>query len=147
MNPLDVLSPEIVDLCTAIGLVHATGDGPAFDSDWFGDPGPRVARALADDGRRAALVRFVEAVRRGGQGGGGREGDGAGVTLLTVFDAGELGGPPLRLSVALDDRPTEYVEVGLAVSYAADLPTGATVVCALGTLPLLALALRRLVRA
>lgn len=122
MNPLDVLSPEIVDLCTAIGLVHATGDGPAFDSDWFGDPGPRVARALADDGRRAALVRFVEAVRRGGQGGGGREGDGAGVTLLTVFDAGELGGPPLRLSVALDDRPTEYVEVGLAVSYATTTP-------------------------
>lgn len=36
---------------------------------------------------------------------------------------------------------------GLAASYAADLPTGATVVCALGLLPLLALVLRRLVRA
>lgn len=36
--------------------------------------------------------------------------------------------------------------VGLAASYAFDLPTGATVVCALGFLPLLALALRRWVR-
>ena len=35
---------------------------------------------------------------------------------------------------------------GLAASYAADLPAGATVVCALGLLPLLALALRRALR-
>jgi len=36
---------------------------------------------------------------------------------------------------------------GLAASYAADLPTGATVVCALGVLPLLALVIRRAMRA
>ena len=54
MNPTSVLSPEIVDLGLAIGLLQKSGSSVDFDSDWFSDPGPRVSRALADDDRRAA---------------------------------------------------------------------------------------------
>lgn len=117
MNAADVLSPEIVDLCTAIGLVVPGDSGPAFDSTWFDDPGRKLARVLADDDRRRALVRFVERVR--GDGGAVESG---GVTLLTLLDGAELGGPPLVLSLALDDRPTDHVEVGLAASYTATGP-------------------------
>ncbi|MEO5901513.1 MAG: hypothetical protein ABIR68_15495, partial [Ilumatobacteraceae bacterium] len=120
MNPTTVLSPEIVDLGLAIGLLHQSGPGVEFDSDWFSTPGPKVATALADDKRRAALVRFVDAVS--GQAPPGNTG---GVTLVKLFDATELGlpgAPALTVNLALDDRNPVYVEVGVAVSYATATP-------------------------
>ena len=120
MNPSTVLSPEIVDLGLAIGLLQKTDSSVQFDSGWFGDPGPRVAKALADEGRRAALIRFVDAVN-----GDAPVVNAGGVKLLKVFDANEIGlSQPLNLSVmlAIDDRATGYVEIGVAISYATDSP-------------------------
>ncbi|HEX5100998.1 MAG TPA: hypothetical protein VFV94_15920, partial [Polyangiaceae bacterium] len=120
MNPSDVLSPEIVDLGLAIGLLKQSGGPVEFDSDWFSDPGPRVTQALADDDRRAALVRFVDAVN--GPSDATRTG---GVTLVKVFDASELGiadAPRLVVNVAIDDSSDTYVEVGVAITHSTTGP-------------------------
>ena len=120
MNPTSVLSPEIVDLGLAIGLLHHSGSSIEFDSDWFSDPGPRLSGALADDERRAALVRFVDAVN--GEGGARNEG---GITFLKLFDAAELGGsgaPHLVVQIVVDDRSPTYVEVGVGIEHSTATP-------------------------
>lgn len=120
MNPTSVLSPEIADLGLAVGLLHKTDGSLAFDSDWFSDPGPRVSKALADEDRRAALVRFVDAVN-----GDAPTANSGGVRLLKLFDATELGiadAPALVVSLSVDDRNAAYVEVGLSVSFTTDVP-------------------------
>ena len=124
MNPTSVLSPEIVDLGLAIGLLQKSNSSVDFDSGWFSDPGPRVSRALADDDRRAALVRFVDTVN-----GDSPVINAGGVKLLKIFDATELGitgAPNLSVMLSIDDRPAGYVEVGLAVSFATTGPTTQT---------------------
>ncbi|HET9444424.1 MAG TPA: hypothetical protein VFO65_13930, partial [Acidimicrobiales bacterium] len=124
MNPSAVLSPEIVDLGLALGLLTGSGGSVSFDSDWFSDPGSKAATALADDDRRAALVRFVDAVN--GEGGAAESG---GVTFLKVFaaaDLGTAGAPDLTVSVSIDDRPSTYVEVGVAVEHATTAPATRT---------------------
>ena len=116
MNPSSVLSPEIVDLGLAIGLLHRVGGSVEFDSDWFSNPGPKVATTLADGDRRAALVRFVQAVN-----GAAPTVNSGGVTLLKVIDASELdipNPPDLSVMLAIDDRAATHVEVGLGVSFA-----------------------------
>ena len=120
MNPSTVLSPEIVDLGLAIGLLHGSGSAVEFDSDWFSDPGPRLAGVLADGGRRAALLRFVDAVN----GEGGRRDEG-GISYLKLFDAAELGGagaPQLVVQLVVDDRAPNYVEVGVAIEHSTVTP-------------------------
>ncbi len=102
MNPTSVLSPEIVDLGLAIGLLQKTSSSVDFDSDWFSDPGSRVSTALADDDRRAALVRFVDTVN-----GDSPVINAGGVKLLKIFDASELGlhRRPEPQRDAVDRRP------------------------------------------
>ena len=120
MNPTSVLSPEIVDLGLAIGLLRSANGSVAFDDDWFSDPGPRVSTALADDDRRAALVRFAAATL----GESGTHLD-SGVRHLQLFDAAALGGagaPNLIVELTLDDRAATYVEVGLAVTHQTSAP-------------------------
>ena len=124
MNPSTVLSPEIVDLGLAVGLLVEQGGSVEFDSDWFSDPGPRVSKAMADDHRRQALIRFVDTVN-----GDSPVVNSGGVKLLKLFDATELGlpsAPNLTVMLSIDERPSTYVEVGIAVSYATTAPTTRT---------------------
>ncbi|MDQ3980458.1 MAG: hypothetical protein M3314_13035, partial [Actinomycetota bacterium] len=124
MNPTAVLSPEIVDLGLALGLLTRTGGDVSFDSGWFSDPGATAATVLADEERRSALVRFVDAVN--GEGGATESN---GITSLKVFAASDLGiagAPDLTVHLTLDDRPASYVEVGLAVEHATRTPATRT---------------------
>ena len=122
---MSVLSPEIVDLGLAIGLLRrGTGGDVSFDSDWFSDPGPRVSRALADEHRRASLIRFVDAVN-----GETPVVNSGGVQLLKIFDATELGipdAPALVVMLAIDDRDAHFVEVGVSVSFSTTAPATRT---------------------
>ncbi len=124
MNPADVLSSEVADLALALGLLTSTNGEVAFDSDFFSDPGAKVATALADEPRRDALVRFVDAVN--GDGGAREVG---GVTFLKLFSASDLGlpgAPDLTLNLSIDDRAASYVEVGLAIEHATTAPVSRT---------------------
>ena len=120
MNPTSVLSPEIVDLGLAIGLLRSSNGSVAFDDDWLSDPGPRVSTALADNDRRAAIVRFAAAAL----GDSGTHMD-SGVTHIQLFDAAALGGagaPNLVVELTLDERAATFVEVGLAVTHQTAAP-------------------------
>jgi large repetitive protein len=120
VNPTTVLSPEIVDLGLAIGLLHKSSSTIEFDSDWFSNPGAKLSGTLADTDRRTALVHFVDKV----VGEGGTRDDG-GVTLLKLFDAHDVGGssaPHLIVNLVLDARAESYVEVGVGVEHATESP-------------------------
>ncbi len=125
MTGLPTLDPEIADLGVAIGLLTDSGSGVQLDSSWFDAPADRLSGALADDGRRNALVRFADAVLDSG----GRD-ERAGVTYLKLFDLRTLAGdstlPDLTIKVSLDDRPTAYVEVGVAATFATTGPVTTT---------------------
>ncbi len=125
MTALPTLDPEISDLGLAIGLLKPGTSGVELDSDWFNAPGPKLVGTLADDQRRHALVRFVEAVL-----GHGEHTERDGVTLLHLFGlrelTGDTGKPDLVVQVSLDDRPTDYVEVGLAITFATTTPATTT---------------------
>ncbi|HZG93377.1 MAG TPA: hypothetical protein VEZ46_01580, partial [Mycobacteriales bacterium] len=123
---LPTLDPEIADLGLAIGLLNrSSGGGVELDSDWFSDPGPRITGALADSGRRTALVRFVESVL-----GDGEHVERDGVVYLRLFNLRELVNdnalPDLTVQASLDARPADYVEVGLAVSLRVEAPAVVT---------------------
>ena len=104
MSSLPTLDPEIADLGLAIGLLSNGTSGVEFDSGWFTDPAKNLAGALADDGRRGALVRCADAVLAQGI---HTEHDG--VVLVHLFNLRELGGDPalpdLTVQVSLDARP------------------------------------------
>jgi hypothetical protein len=129
MTALPTLDPEIADLGLAIGLLTpGSGGGVELDSGWFDAPGERLAGALASDDRRSALVRFVDAVLAEG-----RHTERDGVVLLELFNLRQLAGggaadtlPGLTVQVSLDSRPTDYVEVGLAASFATTAPATST---------------------
>ena len=119
---LPTLDPEIADLGLAIGLLSAgSGGGVELDSDWLKDPGPRITTALADEGRRAALIRFVDEVL-----GQGEHLERDGVVLLPLFDLRALANddslPDLTVQASLDARPANHVEVGVAVSLRVEQP-------------------------
>jgi len=123
MTALPMLDPEIADLGLAIGLLTpGSGGGVELDSGWFDAPGERLTGALASDNRRSALVRFVEAVLADGT-----HTEREGVVLLPLFNLRELAHdntlPDLTVQASLDSRPTDYVEVGLAVTFATENPT------------------------
>ncbi|MEO6712130.1 MAG: DUF6603 domain-containing protein, partial [Mycobacteriales bacterium] len=115
MSGLPTLDPEIADLGLAIGLLGASPSGVELDSTWFSDPGPRIAGALADGPRRAALIRFVDNVL-----GQGVHTERDGVVLLHLFNLRELAGddtlPDVTVHATLDARPVDYVEIGIAAS-------------------------------
>ena len=125
MTALPTLDPEIADLGLALGLLTASDGAVELDSSWFDAPGDRLAGTLADDGRRGALVRFVDAVLAEGA---HTEQDG--VTYLHLFNLRELTGdsarPDLTVQATLDARPSAYVEVGLAVSLGTTAPDTST---------------------
>jgi hypothetical protein len=125
VTALPTLDPEIADLGLALGLLKASGDAVELDSSWFDAPGARLAGTLADDGRRGALVRFVDAVLAQGD---HTEQDG--VTYLHLFNLRELTGdsslPDLTVQATLDARPSAYVEVGLAVALGTTAPDTST---------------------
>jgi hypothetical protein len=83
MTALPTLAPEIVDLGFAIGLLTPSGGGVELDSDWFDDPGGRMAGVLADDVRRDALIRFADAVLAQGE---HTEDDGVALLRLAASD-------------------------------------------------------------
>ena len=120
MNPTAVMPAEIVDLGLAIGLLENDGGSVEFNSDWFSDPGPIVSKALADEDRRDALVRFVDTVN--GASDATQVGD---ITAVKLFDARDLGiggAPDLAVNLTLDDSADNYVEVGVSVSFATAAP-------------------------
>ncbi len=125
MTVLPTLDPEVADLGLAIGLLTPAPSGVELDSDWFADPATRLTGALADDGRRGALVRFAEAVLARGT---HTERDG--VILVPVLDLRELSGnpalPDLVVQVSLDARPANYTEVGLAATLQTATPVTVT---------------------
>jgi hypothetical protein len=115
MTSLPGLDPELSDLGLAIGLLTPSSDaGVELDSDWFSDPAARLKSVLADDARRAALVRFADAVLAGDTGT-----ERNGVELVRLLSLRELGGeavPDLTVQASLDARPADYVEIGLAAT-------------------------------
>ncbi len=125
MSGLPTLDPEIADLGLAIGLLSAGTDGVELDSTWFDDPGERLTGVLADDDRRTALVRFADAVMAEGQ-----HDDSGGVSRIHLFNLRTLAGddtlPDLTVSASLDARSPDYVEVGLAVTFATTDPATST---------------------
>ena len=66
MTVIPTLDPEVSDLGLAVGLLESGQNGVELDSSWFDDPSGRIAGVLAVDDRRAALVRFLEALLAGG---------------------------------------------------------------------------------
>ena len=125
MSGLPTLDPEIADLGVAIGLLTAGSGGVDLDSSWFDDPGERLTGVLADDDRRSALVRFADAVLAEGQ-----HDDSDGVSRIHLFNLRALAGddtlPDLTISASLDARSADYVEVGLAVTFATTDPATST---------------------
>jgi hypothetical protein len=125
MTALPTLDPEIADLGLALGLLTASDGAVELDSSWFEDPGARLAGTLGDEGRRGALVRFVDAVLAEGE---HTEQDG--VTYLHLFNLRELTQdsslPDLTVQATLDARPSAYVEVGLAVALGTTAPNTST---------------------
>ncbi|HEU5266131.1 MAG TPA: hypothetical protein VFU35_05500, partial [Jatrophihabitans sp.] len=125
MTGLPTLDPEISDLGLALGLLTDGTSGPELDSTWFSAPSDHLRGALGDDDRRAALVRFVDTVL-----GDGEHTEAGGVTYLHLFELRQLTGdntlPDLTVQVSLDDRPANYVEVGLAATLQTDNPQTST---------------------
>ncbi|HEX5145280.1 MAG TPA: DUF6603 domain-containing protein [Mycobacterium sp.] len=125
MTGLPTLDPEIADLGLALGLFTAGTNGVEFDSSWFTSPGDHLAGALGDDGRRAALVRFADAVL-----GDGQHTESGGITFVHLFDVRTLAGdnslPDVTVQVSLDARPATYVEVGVAATVNTDSPVTST---------------------
>ncbi|RZU11327.1 hypothetical protein EV645_6489 [Kribbella rubisoli] len=125
MTGLPTLDPEIADLGLAIGLLAQGDSGVELDSDWFGDPAALLSGVLADDGRRAAMVRFAEAVLAAGE-----HNESGGVTLLHLFDLRTLAPgtdlPDLTIKVSLDANPADYIEIGLAVFFSTEDPATTT---------------------
>src|SRR6266487_6259951 len=115
------------DVCSSdlIGLLTPTGGGVELDSDWFDDPGTRMAGVLADDDRREALVRFADAVLAQGA-----QAQQDGVDLIPLFNLRNLAGdnslPDLTVQVSLDARANKYVEVGLAATLSTTGPATRT---------------------
>ncbi|MEP7021629.1 MAG: hypothetical protein ABI808_13330, partial [Pseudonocardiales bacterium] len=130
MTGLPTLDPEIADLGLAIGLLKPSGTSVELDSDWFSDPGPRLTKALGDDTRRGALVRFVDTVLANGA-----HDERDGITHLHLFNLREMAQtagvgagtlPDVTVQVTLDARPATYVEVGLAASLTTTAPDSHT---------------------
>jgi large repetitive protein len=125
VTALPTLDPEIADLGLALGLLTASDGAVELDSSWFEDPGARLAGTLGDEGRRGALVRFVDAVLAEGE-----HTETEGVTYLHLFNLRELTQdsslPDLTVQATLDARPSAYVEVGLAVALGTTAPDSST---------------------
>ena len=125
VTTLPTLDPEIADLGLALGLLTSSNGGVELDSSWFQDPGARLTGTLADDERRSALVRFVDAVLAQGE-----HSEQDGVTYLHLLNLRELANdsslPDLTVQVTLDARPGAYVEVGLAAALGTTAPETST---------------------
>jgi len=125
MTSLPGLDAELSDLGLAIGLLTPSQTGVEFDSGWFSDPATHLKAVLPDDARRAALVRFADAVLARGT---HTERDG--VELVRLLNVRELGGDPalpdLTVQVSLDARPDGYVEIGLAATLRTVAPATTT---------------------
>ena len=125
MTTLPTLDPEIADLGLALGLLTSSNGGVELDSSWFQDPGARLTGTLADDARRSALVRFVDAVLAQGE-----HSEQDGVTYLHLLNLRELANdsslPDLTVQATLDARPGAYVEVGLAAALGTTAPETST---------------------
>ncbi len=125
VTALPTLDAEIADLGVAIGLLESGPGGVEVDSAWFNDPAARLAGAIADDDRRAALIRFVDAVIAEGD---HTERDG--VTFIPIVDVRRLSGnnaaPDVVIEVIIDDRPANHVEIGIAARIATANPATTT---------------------
>ena len=106
------------ELAGALGIVDEAG---AFREDWLADPGKYLSSVLADEAQRDALVTFVDEVL------GGEEGtsDPDGLVWLPIV---EETAPDLTIYVVLDERPTDYVGVGVGARFATAGPATTTTV-------------------
>jgi hypothetical protein len=94
---------ELGDLAKALGIVDGAGD---FRADWFTRPGDYLSGMLADETQRDALVGFIDEVL----GGAARETDPQGLIWLPIASVTT---PRLTVYVVLDERPANYVGVGV----------------------------------
>src|SRR5690606_3689932 len=96
----------------------AEGDG-SFRDDWLSRPGYYLARALADETQRDALVAFIDDVLGGAQ----REEDAEGRVWLPLFSETN---PRVTVFLVLDDRPADHVRIGIGVSMDTTGPDSST---------------------
>jgi hypothetical protein len=125
MTAIPTLDPEIADLGLAVGVLESGDNGVELDSSWFNDPGGRIADVLAVDARRAALMRFLEALLAGGS-----HTVRDGVTLIPIVDVRKLSGdsslPNVVVQLTVDDRPADHVEIGIAAQVTTTQPATTT---------------------
>src|SRR5262245_50177220 len=100
------------DLAGALGL---TDSGGSFEEDWLSDPGHYLSSVLAVQHQRESLVSFIDDVLGGGERTTGPDG----ATWLPIV---EEHAPDFTLYVVLDDRPADYVAVGLGAKFTATNP-------------------------
>lgn len=99
------------NLAEALGLT-SSGD---FRADWLSDPGKHLSRMLAEDRQRAALIAFIDEVLAGEDRTTGPDGK----VWLPIARAQ----PPLaRVYLVIDERPTDWVGIGVGVKVSSDNP-------------------------
>ncbi len=106
------------ELAGALGLVD--GDG-SFRDDWLSDPGRYLSAILADPDQRQSLVQFVDDVL----GGATQTTDAEGLVWLPIVEEQT---PALTVYVVLDERPADYVGVGIGARFATAGPASTTTV-------------------
>ena len=99
------------DLAEAIGL---TDDG-SFRADWLSDPGGHMARMLARQRQREALLAFVDEVLGGSQRSTGPDGS----VWLPIAEATD---PTAKVYLVVDDRGADSVALGLGVRVSSTAP-------------------------
>ncbi len=108
----------IGNLAEALGIT----EGGSFKTDWLADPGKYLSRMLADQSQREALIAFVDEVL----GGEDRSTGPDGAVWLPIAKSQ----PPAvaRVFLVLDDRPANYVAIGLAVKVSSTAPVASVAV-------------------
>jgi len=104
------------NLGKALGFLDGGGNP---DPSWFGKPDESLKNVLANEVQRDALVAFVDEAL----GGADRETDPSGVVWLPIVSIED---PTIELSITLDDRPDDFVALGIGVVFRTDDPASRT---------------------
>ncbi len=107
---------DLNSLAKAMGLVDAGGD---FQDDWLTKPDHYLARMLAEDHQRDALMTFIDDML----GGSIRRADVSGRIWLPIV---EIDDPNLDFFLVIDDSPTSHVRIGVGVSVKTTNPDSET---------------------
>ncbi len=105
------------NLATALGFLDGGGNA---NPGWFGAPDESMRTMLADDGQREALIAFVDEAL-----GGADRSTEDGVVWLPVVGIED---PAFEVYVTIDDRPTDWIALGLGIAFSTSDPASRTTV-------------------